>query len=203
MIISNCKICNSEFKVYPYRLRDNNGKFCSKPCYFLSKKGKKLPENHPFLIGKSGIESYSFGKKHTEESKQKMRDSNIGKRYSINTEFKKGQMKNENNINWKGGITFLPEYNQIQTSKRSRLIKNNGHFSIEEWVSTKEKYNFSCLCCKKQEPFIKLSPDHVIPLSRGGKNTIENIQPLCRECNGRKWAKTVDYRNLLVATQEV
>src|SRR5262249_2701276 len=40
----------------------------------------------------------------------------------------------------------------------------------------------------------KYSPDHIVALSRGGQNTISNIQPLCPRCNEAKQAKTIDYR---------
>lgn len=194
MTILNCKICGKEFKAFPYRIKNGSAKFCSSSCYFISKVGKKLPDNHPFKIGKPGVENAMFGRHHTKTANMKNRLAHLGKHASPLTEFKKNQMKRENNVNWKGGVTFLPEYNQAQTSKRSRLIKNGGKFSLIEWLTLKEKYNFSCLCCKQQEPLIRLSPDHIIPISRGGKNTIDNIQPLCSDCNSRKWAKTIDYR---------
>lgn len=56
------------------------------------------------------------------------------------------------------------------------------------------KYNYTCLCCNKKEPEILLTIDHVIPVSLGGMNIIENAQPLCHSCNSRKKAKVMDYR---------
>lgn len=55
------------------------------------------------------------------------------------------------------------------------------------------KYNYSCLRCNKKD--IELTIDHIIPLSKGGSNNIDNIQPLCRSCNSLKGTKVIDYRN--------
>ncbi len=63
------------------------------------------------------------------------------------------------------------------------------------WKRILEKYNGMCLCCKRKEPDVKITLDHIIPLSRGGKNTEENIQPLCTICNCKKFTKSIDYRS--------
>jgi 5-methylcytosine-specific restriction endonuclease McrA len=69
-----------------------------------------------------------------------------------------------------------------------------GKITRREWEDLKKKYDYTCLRCKKQEPEIVLTIDHVKPLVLGGTNTIDNAQPLCGVCNSRKNAKEIDYR---------
>ena len=78
-----------------------------------------------------------------------------------------------------------------QNKKRNSL----GDHTFIEWNELKRKYNYTCLCCGKSEPEIKLTEDHIVPLSKGGSNYIDNIQPLCQVCNSTKNNKTIDFRN--------
>lgn len=64
----------------------------------------------------------------------------------------------------------------------------------EEWQGVLDKYEHKCLNCGLTDQQTILTRDHVIPLSEGGSDTIDNIQPLCIYCNSRKWTKSVDYR---------
>lgn len=58
-----------------------------------------------------------------------------------------------------------------------------------QYLFTKQKS--ICLRCKKRK---QLGPDHVVSLSTGGQNTIENIQGLCAPCNKAKKDRCTDYR---------
>lgn len=78
--------------------------------------------------------------------------------------------------------------------RRIRMERLSEHFSAIQWKDLCTFYNYTCLRCGRREPDIVLSPDHVIPIARGGSNSIRNIQPLCLACNKKKYAKTIDYR---------
>jgi 5-methylcytosine-specific restriction endonuclease McrA len=73
---------------------------------------------------------------------------------------------------------------------RKRAAK--GSFTTAEWTGLVSFFGSVCLSCGVTTD---LSVDHVIPLARGGTNSIDNLQPLCRQCNSSKGIKTTDYRD--------
>ncbi len=88
-----------------------------------------------------------------------------------------------------------PEKSVAATNRRrARKLAADGSHTEEEWQNLKAFYNFKCLRCGKQEPEIKLTRDHVIPLTQGGSDSIDNIQSLCARCNSKKNNKHIDYR---------
>lgn len=66
---------------------------------------------------------------------------------------------------------------RVSAAKRAAVYTRDGH---------------ACLRCGSHR---NLTIDHVVPLSRGGTNQIDNLQTLCGGCNGMKKSKTADYRS--------
>lgn len=60
--------------------------------------------------------------------------------------------------------------------------------------SIKQRDNYTCKQCglsTYDEPNLLLEIDHIVPISKGGLSTEENLQTLCWKCNRTKGAKLV------------
>lgn len=76
-----------------------------------------------------------------------------------------------------------------ETKASGRSAQRNAKKAVRRAVFS--IHGDQCLSCGATE---HICIDHVIPLVKGGENTIENMQPLCRSCNSSKGTKANDYR---------
>ena len=76
--------------------------------------------------------------------------------------------------------------------RRTRKTQAGGSYTASEFKDLCCHFGNKCLCCGRND--VKLTADHVVPVSRGGTSNIENIQPLCRACNSSKRDRIIDYR---------
>lgn len=88
-------------------------------------------------------------------------------------------------------------YREIQ---RRYLVKNPVHIrraahwnAVErtltevEWAETLAYFNHACAYCLRSD--VKLTMDHLVPVSKGGPHTQDNVVPACKSCNSRKGAR--------------
>lgn len=72
---------------------------------------------------------------------------------------------------------------RVPFSKRNVLIRDN----------------YRCVYCGAQEK--KLTIDHIIPRSKGGKSTFENCVACCRCCNSKKGCRTPSQARMYMKRQ--
>jgi len=130
-----------------------------------------------------------------------------------NTEYAKRQRESKREYS-KNNRETINNWRRLNTKKvqewnRRRVMKKKGvigSHTDEEWETLKADYGFNCAECGVSEDeleilwegtqFTKLTKDHILPISRGGTDFIENIRPLCVSCNSKKLDS---YKGILVA----
>lgn len=120
----------------------------------------------------------------TPEQKYKMGSARRGKKDSAEAREKNRQGQYRRFEREIPGYNYQDEGRRIR--RKVRLRQNGGFHSVGEWKTLKAQYNWTCPHCKKSEPKIKLTKDHIISVLYGGSDNIENIQPLCKSCNSKK-----------------
>lgn len=72
---------------------------------------------------------------------------------------------------------------------RSKSRKSRAHYSFSRHhIFMRDEYN--CQYCLKTFSAKDLTLDHVIPVTRGGQKTWENLVSCCVSCNQKKGSKT-------------
>lgn len=79
-------------------------------------------------------------------------------------------------------IIFVNKKEQFDETSNRRL------FSEFEKQSIASSHDYKCNNCKIDLVEREFDIDHKIPLNKGGKNSIENLQPLCKKCHKYKTA---------------
>lgn len=199
MKTKTCLTCNIIFSKPAYISKRNweKVKFCSLVCFGGSK--KTLINvicnycNNYLLVKPSATKRYKkhfccrgcYSKYRTERMPMQEHNSYKGVR-------KEGESKQVYHRNY---CKSNPENIAHLKARRYAREKNaEGSHTLIEWNELKMKFNQRCAICNELK---KLTKDHIIPLSEGGADFIGNIQPLCKNCNSRKWKFIYEHPHLL------
>ena len=80
----------------------------------------------------------------------------------------------------KENIIFVNKKEQFDESGKRKL------FTEFEKQSICSGHDYKCASCRTDLLDRDYQIDHKIPLMKGGKNSIENLQPLCVSCHKKK-----------------
>lgn len=198
-----CETCHAEIKIRPGELRARgNPRFCSQKCRAAGQ--VKPASRREFMCdhcGKPAIKRVQHWSKRnfcsiacSNAAKKvdgaKWRDPAKIKDYLRQYNTTNRQRLNAQKQGWKKSNRHIA--NAIQRARRAGA--KYADFPPHEWEEIKKHYDYACLACGGREPEIKLEPDHIQALAKGGAHKAHNIQPLCRSCNAKKGTKFIDFR---------
>lgn len=93
-----------------------------------------------------------------------------------------------------GVASYCSRYCARKQGKAARRAREAGATGSFTWAEVTRKWidnGKRCTYCDEAKRNDEIEPDHVVPLSRGGSNSIVNVVPSCGPCNR-------DKRNLLL-----
>ena len=171
----------------------------------IKKRGIKGGKTRKYLFSTGELVIWNKNKKtgcvskNPEVTKKKQSEAMLGEKHwnwidgrTKNKEHRYNQEKEWRKKNWERRYFF-------NDRRRARKMNAEGSYSFEEWLELKNRFNYMCLMCGQREPFLDqrchtLSIDHAIPLSKGGTDYINNIQPLCLRCNLKKHTQIIFFK---------
>ena len=115
-----------------------------------------------------------------------------------------------------GTDNYIPGLYRKETQKKCDANRykaytkdGKGYSKRIKWQNIADKYNMTCAICgckvNPDDTYIGKNErkcygpnyptvDHIIPLKRGGTDTLDNVQLACKRCNSSKGAKLNDIK---------
>ena len=147
---------------------------------YLRKKGVYVPVPEPKPSVAKGIEHYKeYMKRNREYFIKKAKECRIRNREAYRKRKKNWLNNNPGKIS---------QYNH---NRRAAKIRAGGTFTNAEIKVLLHQQEFKCAVCNGNLSVLPKHLDHKIPLCKGGRNDIFNLQWLCAPCNLSKGSKLV------------
>jgi 5-methylcytosine-specific restriction endonuclease McrA len=146
--------------------------------------------------GKEMVENWKnsdIGKASAKKRDHKFRQSKKGiaaRKKRVKTEKYKAMMRRYM-LSDKGRAKIARDRHKRRSKTRSLLAT----LTAEEWNSIKGRYKNRCVYCGEKK---SLTMDHIIPLSKGGTHTKDNVVPACVSCNSIKGNRPVLLQLLVI-----
>lgn len=122
------------------------------------------------------------------ESDKKYYENNKEKKKEYNRRYRQ-ENKDKLNAQKRDYHQRNPQFVTNRRARRKEFMRDNVITKLE-WLKIMESTNWTCTYCGVSLRSSKIRTiDHVIPLSKGGSHTVDNLVPACRSCNSKKSAK--------------
>lgn len=211
-----CEVCGTVKELMPCQARQRTGRFCSRKCLGKSmvktidaacaqcgrvtaKRADCLKRNKSAFCSRACAqaskrrERVKWPDKRVRLDLPAVRRGDIEAQREYQRAYQKSKREQINARAREWARSHRDVRNRLQRMRRA--AKGPANLPINVWNEILRRAGFKCLCCGLGESLlVKLEADHVLPVSLGGTNHPDNIQPLCRMCNASKGAKHIDYR---------
>lgn len=167
-----CIMCNTQKEINQF---SKNGKNYTRS---YCKNCSKIKYNEWHIKNKEKKEQYR--KEYEEKNKEKILERY--REYHLKNKEKRNKQTREY-FKTEKGIAIMKNSNH-----KRRIIKKQGTATTEEIKHLINNIK-NCYWCNSKIIDNKYNLDHYVPLSRGGKHTIDNLVISCEKCNKQKHAK--------------
>jgi len=166
---------------------NNREEFILKQREYRAKNSEQIRENRKIY--------YQENKEEIKEERRKYRREHPEK---IKASARRSYYKNIERIRaWRRSDAGIMANAHGHHNRRVRLLKTPCTLTLQQWEKILESQGNRCAICGKR--FCKSRPptkDHIVPLSKGGGLTFENVQALCHSCNSSKNA-SLDHSKII------
>lgn len=179
-----CVVCSR-----PWMTTRRNAKLCSDACrskYYSERMRTRcmLPPDHPVMLEIAKLKA---------AERQAKREARVASKPRVERLWVSGPCgwcgENFTTYTFAGSARYCSHGCTRRAARARRRASEAGAAGEYTWAEVARlwiKLGKRCAYCNQFKPLDQIQPDHVVPLSAGGSNSITNIVPACAPCNGDK-----------------
>lgn len=169
---------------------------------YVCKKCKSIKDKEYSQTNRGRESHRKAGLKYIQKHKEKLKQYRLKNKEKLKKMKEQYYQKNKKYIKIKTKEWKINNKEKVRFyAKKRRSAKRGsvGFHTIEEWNQKKIEYKNKCAYCGIEEKDLnkkfedprwhKFTEDHVIPITKGGTDYINNIVPACQACNSSKHNK--------------
>ena len=111
------------------------------------------------------------------------RKNNVDKIRAYKKKYYQGKQHNSNEYTVRYRRDNAEKFQRYAQKHEARKRMLPMDYTAKQWEETKTYFNNKCAYCGEEKI---LTQEHVVPLSKGGEYTVNNIIPACGNCNSSK-----------------